>query len=147
VPSTRLRQGGRRLATHPARARPPSIGPGSRYAPWPARGVGLAKACTALLCPAGRSGPSCRGREPEDPQPDRTGVSRGAGPGWVRTVSGTAGPRWARAVNVGESASQVRGGSPSRPRTAKQPDAGFEPLSLNHEDGHTGPRQPCPVVP
>src|SRR5215213_7218174 len=62
--------------------------------------------------------------------PARTGFasrwSSDAGPCWVRTASGTAGPRRARAVNVGESASQVRGRPPSRPRTAKQPGAGFE---------------------
>jgi hypothetical protein len=56
-------------------------------------------------------------------------VARRPGPCWVRTASGTAGPRRARAVNVGESASQVRRRSPSRPWTAKQPGAGFEPLT------------------
>jgi hypothetical protein len=53
-------------------------------------------------------------------------VARRPGPCWVRTASGTADPPRARAVNVGESASQVRGRPPSRPWTAKQPGAGFE---------------------
>src|SRR5215211_1423201 len=56
-------------------------------------------------------------------------VAHCPGPCWVRTGSETAGPRRARAVNVGEAASQVRGRSPSRPRTANQPGAGFEPLT------------------
>jgi hypothetical protein len=56
-------------------------------------------------------------------------VGRRPGPCWVRTASGTAGPRRARAVNIGESASQVRCRSPSRPRPAEQHRIGFEPLS------------------
>jgi hypothetical protein len=57
------------------------------------------------------------------------------GPRWVRMALGTAGRRRARAVNIGKSASQVRARSPSRPWTAKQPGAGFEPLSLRHAIG------------
>jgi hypothetical protein len=35
---------------------------------------------------------------------------------------------------------QVIGRSPSRPWTAKQPGAGFEPLSLRHTNGSSHPR-------
>jgi hypothetical protein len=54
---------------------------------------------------------------------------RRAGPRWVRGASETAGPRRARAVMLGECGSQVTGGPPFRPRTAKQHWTGFEPLS------------------
>jgi hypothetical protein len=75
-------------------------------------------------------------------------VAHGPGPRWVRTASGTTGPRRAPAVNVGESASQVRGRSPSRPRTAKQPGAGFESHLPSSRTGFLPPgvsglRGPC----
>jgi transposase InsO family protein len=59
-------------------------------------------------------------------------------------ASGTTGLRRAGAVNVGESASQVTGRSPSRPWTAKQPGAGFtnhlKDLGINHH--RIPPRSP-----
>jgi hypothetical protein len=57
------------------------------------------------------------------------------GPRWVRTAPGAAGPRWARAVTVGVKGSQVTGGLPLQPQTAKQHGIGFEPLSLRHDIG------------
>jgi hypothetical protein len=61
------------------------------------------------------SGEPTADKRPRLPRPAGGWQARSAprlGPHWVRTASGTAGPRRARAVNIGESASQVRGRPP-----------------------------------